>query len=214
MSVISTCAKMACIDAYNPSIYEKIGTLYQTGDVVCGSSIEDNIVYIAIQGTENKAEVFSDLYIEPTYDPVLGYLHSGFLAGLDEIASKILQNIPLNSQVVCTGHSLGAARAAILSAKLKLSGVDVIKNVLFACPNPGYHQLYFWLSMNISGISFRNTPFDLPILGDPIPFLPAPPYHPPYWHTNICLPPKTFLKKFFQSCWHSADLYYAACSSM
>lgn len=209
MTPLQTAAKLACVDIY-PSITPNVfNWQFVINDVVCGVAIIDGYCYVVNQGTVDFAGWMQDINILPIEHPILGQLHSGFYSDLPELVSKLLTVIPKNINVICCGHSKGAAEAAILSALLKLANINIIQNYLFACPNAGQKELTDWLSHNIRGISYCNQSVHLSWFGDPVPDVPHSPYIAPYPHSVVTEYPSGF-QWVLPTKWHSAKLYYDA----
>lgn len=206
MNPLKTAVQLACIDIYAPSSFGSFKNILHNGDTLCAIAVIDNQCFVVNQGTIDLAGWQADFTIEPIKHQILGQLHRGFYDNLHFLAKKILKLIPQDMRVICAGHSKGAGEAAILSALLKLSGVNVVRNYLFACPNPGFKELSIWLQANIPGTSYRNK---CCLVGDPVPEVPLNPYWPPYEHTIITNYPKTW-KMIFPTEWHNAKLYYEA----
>jgi hypothetical protein len=118
----------------------------------------------------------------------LGPVHPGFMAGMRETWATIR---PLLEQpVVVTGHSLGAARASILTALMTLDGFRPLRRVVFGEPRPGFAQLA--RIVGAAGRSYCNSddaernrdpvcdlPFSFPpeeyVRATPLAFVSAPP---------------------------------------
>ena len=96
---------------------------------------------IALRGSMSLRDWLRDLdmFADPFDDGDLGPVHPGFLAGIRETWSALR---PLLEQpVVVTGHSLGAARATILTALMSLDGFRPLRRVVFGEPKPGFSKL-------------------------------------------------------------------------
>jgi hypothetical protein len=80
-----------------------------------------------------------DLTVKASDRDFLGPVHPGFLAGMDDAwaAMKPL----LGPRVIVTGHSLGAARAAILTGIMVHDGKPPLECITFGQPRPGFPQL-------------------------------------------------------------------------
>src|ERR1700677_1039836 len=208
MNQIATAVQLACVDIYAPINQSAFEHIFQIGETVCGAVIIDGNFYIVNQGTSNIPGWVADFDIEMIHHPVLGGFHAGFNLDADALLGVLLPLIPNGMPVYISGHSKGAGEAAILSAKLKLSGVNVVRNNLFACPNAGDQYFSNWLNKNIPGISFRNEPTEeiLEWAGDPVPLVPVEPFVPPYVHTAINCDPDSE-KRYIAVEWHNSSLY-------
>lgn len=206
MSSLSTSAQLSCLTIYQQvSCFDKLFTINET---VCGVKLIDKTLYIVNQGTVGFTGWVADFEFLTEDDPILGKLHSGFNKNINELINNLLPLIKDNVEVCVSGHSKGAAEASILGAKLKLAGVNVTEQVLFACPNSGDKQFSTWLGKNIpSGISLRNAPLKFPIFGDPVPLMP-PELYPPYPHNLIDVCPSG-MAKVVNIEWHRAEYYLA-----
>jgi Lipase (class 3) len=96
-----------------------------------------------------------DAWADPFHHDDLGPVHPGFLSGMRTVQREIVELAPAKPLVI-TGHSLGAARASILSALLTFEGRQILARVVFGEPRPGFAQLAYILSMT-TGASYRNT---------------------------------------------------------
>ena len=76
---------------------------------------------------------FEDVPIEV---PKLGRVERGFWVGVDAIADLI--DSTLGPDVVCAGHSLGAARALLHAARRLSKGLPVSCVTVFGSPKPGF----------------------------------------------------------------------------
>jgi hypothetical protein len=207
MSVLSISSQLACIDIYNPIDTKKFRHIYTSGDTVCGTRLFDGIFYIVCQGTSNTEGWLADFDCSIYDHPILGGLHTGFWDNLPDLIPKLLLDIPLNTPVICTGHSKGAAEAALLSAELYLKNINIKQCILFACPNPGDEKFAIWMQKNISGSSYRNATLR-GLFGDPVPLVPTEPFVAPYPHTIFTEYPKNWIDKALPTKWHQAELYY------
>lgn len=113
----------------------------------------------------------------------IGHVHSGFYAGMEHVWAELR---PLLMQpVIISGHSLGAARAGILSGLMVKDGVIPAARVVFGEPKPGLIDLAE-LIKDIPARSYRNgdalhhdvvtdVPFSLPPLEymHPTPIVPV-----------------------------------------
>lgn len=205
MGTITIAAQLACTEIYdtNSLAFDKI---YRVGETVCGRAMVDGVLYIVNQGTVDLAGWEADFDADPIYNPILGNVHCGFDMNLPALVNQLLPDIPKGIPVIVSGHSKGAGEGAILAARLRLAGVNVVQAILFACPNAGYQRLSDWLADNISGISFRNASTEFPETGDPIPMLPDAPFKPPYPHTMLDVLPDG-IEYLLGPVWHRAALY-------
>jgi hypothetical protein len=219
LAVIKTAAQLACDDIYDPVNPHAFGKLYRVGESVCGTARIGDVFYVVMQGTElERQEGDGELHFSlqgwaadfdcaPIYHPVLGNLHSGFYQNLPALVKLLLVDLPPGARVIVTGHSKGAGEGALLGALLKLAGVNVIGEILFACPHPGYQRFADWLAANIPGVSFRNAPAGLEAFGDPVPLVPPSPMvgvYLPYCYVDRT---PAGLERVMSVRWHMGPLY-------
>ena len=102
-----------------------------------------NVVVVAFRGSITIQDWIRDLLAItlPFSHSGLGPVHPGFLLGMPEAWAAIKAQLRPGDLLVLTGHSLGAARAAICCGLAKLDGVVAARKVLFGCPRPGFEQL-------------------------------------------------------------------------
>ena len=81
-------------------------------------------VVVAFRGTDDTSSFLNDIDIIPMDIPNIGKLHSGFWHAWQHISEPIKRAIG-SSNVVFTGHSLGAAIALIAALDCKISGISV-----------------------------------------------------------------------------------------
>lgn len=93
---------------------------------------------IALRGSLTLQDWLTDLNALPVKTRI-GHVHNGFHIGMEHAWADIR---PLLKQpAIVTGHSLGAARAAILTAFMVKSGLPPILRVAFGEPKPGFADL-------------------------------------------------------------------------
>ena len=68
-------------------------------------------------------------------EPSLGRVHPGFYDGMPQTWGRIKPLV--GARTIVTGHSLGAARADVLTALMTLDGVPPLARVVFGEPKPG-----------------------------------------------------------------------------
>lgn len=102
--------------------------------------------------------------------PLFGPVHPGFLAGMDRSVDAVLPYLGAN--VICTGHSLAAARCQVRAAFMKALGHAPAFVMPIAPPRVGFQPFIDYLS-GIDAIAWRNgdvhhrdlvteVPFSLP----------------------------------------------------
>ena len=152
---------------------------------------------------------FANPFVHQEFGPV----HPGFLWGMAEAADKIAKLADIAKPITITGHSLGAARAAILTALLfeKSINPSCLRRVVFGEPKPGFKQLASFINP-VESRSYRNgdTHEHDPVPGMPFSFPPEEYVHPrPV--IEVCEPPSgPLIEKLAAFSWHHIDLYTAA----
>lgn len=115
-----------------------------------------NVDVIVMRGSVSRIDWLRDfdVWVNPFGDKKLRHVHPGFLLGMrntwEEVAS-MLDGRP----VIVTGHSLGAARAAILTAIMTLEGKAPVRRVVFGEPKPGFLD-FNGLIASVPGASYCN----------------------------------------------------------
>lgn len=131
----------------------------------------------------------------PVHDGSLGMLHAGFVKGVwplqDEITAAVARR-----PVIVTGHSRGAAQAAIFAGHLVAAGKAPVQLMVMGCPRPGYQQLADVLKAGAVEIhSYKNgddpvtdVPFRIDLVGKTcdLPYVPVGPYLPLYEKPAAC----------------------------
>lgn len=106
------------MSSYRDGGWEQLGyTLHKKIDkhgVQCYILKNQNICVVVFRGSDEKIDWINNFrarLIKTTY----GHMHRGFKNLWDKISSDLIKNIPRNSLVYFTGHSLGGALALISS---------------------------------------------------------------------------------------------------
>ena len=153
---------------YCEAIYDTGGT--EINELAYDVKTSSGITIIVIRGTDNKANVLSDIDIRMIKDDVLDiYLHKGFRDASTTILQEVDKYYQLEHTVHITGHSLGGAIAQILGMWLYKRGHNV--------------QIFSYGSPKVSSqVLFYGVPTHWRVvrLSDPVPF--SPPY--PYIHSG------------------------------
>jgi hypothetical protein len=145
---------------------------FGAGEIVYGAKRIDGITNVVFRGSEVLLDFLRDLRAVP--DPFahrgLGPVHSGFFDGMERVWGELWHYTQGPWRVA--GHSLGAARSAILAGLMVLNGTPPVERVVWGEPLSGFQQLATLIG-NIPTRSYRNggehdhDPFtDLP---EPIP---------------------------------------------
>ena len=107
--------------------------------VVLGVKKSGDADIVVFRGSDNLEDWRRDLDEVPKYHPILGFIHQGFLDGMDKVAQTLIP--ALGPSIVVTGHSLGAARAWILSGLLSAACKPAAQVTVFGSPRPGFKKL-------------------------------------------------------------------------
>lgn len=140
---------------------------------------------------------------ELTGHPTLGPVHAGFYRDMETTAAVIDDELRPDIEVAITGHSLGAARAAIYAG---LSRIHPARLVLFGAPRPGFQRLADALK-EISATSYRNATAEGRdrVTDLPLAFPPELPWTPAVRLTDVHAPPDPADASPFR--WHHMPLY-------
>lgn len=122
--------------------------------VVAHKRLETGDVII-LRGSQALIDWERDLAALPAHHELLGTLHAGFMAGMDDVYAEI-QSV-ITGPLAITGHSLGAARAMILAGLFAANKRSAVQATVFGCPRPGGEQLRDILVMSGTKLaSYRN----------------------------------------------------------
>lgn len=139
----------------------------------------------------------------------IGHVHIGFFAGMENMWTDAR---PLVSQpAIVTGHSLGAARAAVLAALMTVDGTPPVARVVFGEPKPGMIDLAEIIK-SIPGRSYRNgndVHHDL-VTDVPFSFPPLQYVHPTPIIPVCCKPDGDEFAELGVFAWHHMELYETA----
>lgn len=142
---------------------------YKNDKVYCGVKHVNGIAVAAFRGSVTTPDWLHDLDALPYQTPDIGTIHMGFYEGVADAVPALLPQ--LKGPLVITGHSLGAAHAALFAGKLTAAGVPVSRLVLCGSPRPGFSRLASIL-VPVPKASYKNR-------FDPVTCVPT---DPPYMH--------------------------------
>ncbi len=108
--------------------------------VVWAVAHEGDTDVVAFRGSVTPGDWLRDTFATPYADRDLGPVHHGFYLGLRNVWAD-MQPLLRGGPVVLTGHSLGAARAAIMSGIMVSFGRPPAARIVFGEPKPGFQQL-------------------------------------------------------------------------
>lgn len=139
----------------------------------------------------------------------VGHVHIGFYAGMEHVWGDLR---PLISQpCIVAGHSLGAARAAVLTALMVEAGAPPVARVAFGEPKPGLLD-FAKIVETVPGRSYRNGDnlhHDL-ICDVPFSFPPLQYMHPTPIVPVLSKPSGSFFERYGAFAYHHIELYQAA----
>jgi predicted lipase len=142
-------AAKLCQSIYDPQTIE-FDQVVTVGEIVAGVNFLPNVTVVAFRGSCVVEDWLNDMSIWPEHDPLFGAVADGFMDDVHEFADHIQPMI--KGSLVLTGHSLGAARACILSAIIPTTQL-----ILFGCPKVGTTRLKYFVTKNcVEILSFMN----------------------------------------------------------
>jgi len=115
-------------------------------------------VHLAFRGTEatNPVDWAKDAQFRPTTGEFGAKVHSGFRSALDEVWSDISPVITAaNKPAFVTGHSLGAALAALAGARLSEAGLAVAGVYTFGQPRTGLKDFRTAYDAKLGDVTLR-----------------------------------------------------------
>jgi len=139
----------------------------------------------------------------------IGHVHVGFYAGMENVWKDLR---PLLGQpAIVAGHSLGAARAGVMTALMTVDGAAPVARVVFGEPKPGLLD-FAEIIKNIPARSYRNGDelhHDL-ICDVPLSFPPFQYVHPTPVVPVTCKPDEVEFADGGAFAWHHIELYVTA----
>lgn len=205
---------MLCAAAYSPAY---VWDWWEDGpahdDVAWGIKRVDDVTIIVFRGSTQFIDWRRDLdtWAEPKVShPQLGPIHDGFFAGMEDAWARVQGHIKPGEPTMFAGHSLGAARANIMTGLAVVDGIAPARKVLFGSPKSGFQQLAD-ITSKVPGASYRNGNS---VAHDPVTDVPY--YVPPllaYVHDRplqtVCYPPTPGAELGIFA-WHHIGLYVKA----
>ncbi len=94
-------------------------------------------------------------------------VHRGFHDGFVAVREKILARVRAATRIVCTGHSLGGARAIECALWLRQAGLPVTDVITFGCPRGGNAAFREFYNSTLHDQTLRFE-----AQGDPVPWMP------------------------------------------
>lgn len=132
---------------------------FERGDgdsgICWGCKVVGGVSVIALRGSVTFVDWIRDLwaFAPPFQHGVLGPVHPGFFCGMAVAWDQIRKRT--KGPRVVIGHSLGAARAAVLCGLMVLDHEIPLARVVWGEPKPGFRKLAD-LIRSIPGRSYRN----------------------------------------------------------
>jgi hypothetical protein len=128
---------------------------FSPGDVVWAAKVTKGITVVTMRGSMTPVDFLRDLdaCVDPFDHDALGPVHSGFMDGMEGVWNDIKQHT--DGPRVVIGHSLGAARATILTGLMVLDGHPPLARVVWGEPKSGTIKLAK-LVRQVPGRSYRN----------------------------------------------------------
>lgn len=176
----------------------------------------DGVTTIALRGSIVLIDWIRDVmaFADPCQHGVLGPVHIGFSLGMEATWAEIKATTHGPYRVI--GHSLGAARAAILTGLMVADGATVVERVVWGEPLSGFQQLATLIA-KVPARSYRNG--DLKYLHDRVTDFPY--SFPPEEYVRASplidvtvAPGASLLSKLGLFSWHHMDLYAAAMNTL
>lgn len=111
------------------------------GGICWASKRIDGIDVVCLRGSVTILDWIRDLcaFTAPFPNKGLGPVHPGFKVGMDDAWAEI--RCKTRGPWIVAGHSLGAARADILTGLMVLDGAAPLRRVVFGEPQPGFRRL-------------------------------------------------------------------------
>lgn len=127
-----------------------------TDDGICWAiSREDDVDVIVMRGSMTPEDWLRDSMAAPYMSRRMGPVHHGFYLGLDNAWRDMKLVLRPGSLVAVVGHSLGAARAALLTGIMLDDGYPPAARIVFGEPKPGFAQLADFIKP-VPARSYRN----------------------------------------------------------
>jgi len=141
-------------------------------DVIVGHQVIDGDDLIALRGSADTEDWVRDAAAIPEWHHDLGFVHAGFLAGMDDVFAEV--RAAVGPKLAITGHSLGGARARILAGLFACNGISVDTLTVFGSPKPAFVNLSRIIQKSgMQHTSYRNRndivptlPLTIPPCGD------------------------------------------------
>lgn len=158
----------------NPVKFSQID--YGDDDGVCWAVAREGLDdVVVLRGSVTPEDWIADVMAVPYVSRRLGPVHHGFYLGLDNVWEDLQIVLRKGSPTILVGHSLGAARAALLAGFMVTDNRIPTARIVFGEPKPAFQQLAD-LTKDVPTQSFRcgdginhdvvtSLPFNIPRLG-------------------------------------------------
>lgn len=164
---------------------------------------------VVFRGSITAHDWVEDLHAFPV-DTRVGTVHSGFYDGMEKVWTEIKSL--LTQPVLITGHSLGAARADMLTAIMTVDGMPPVRRAVFGEPRPGMRN-FAKVIAEIPGAGYRNGNSKNHDLVTDVPLKLLPPFnfvHPTELVHVDAEPSGTLLNRIGLFAFHHIELYQKA----
>lgn len=150
-----------CQEIYSPTALIGEWDHFDLGadDGVCWAlKKQDGFDIVVFRGSITPQDWLRDVYVLPfgAFAPLqtrVGHVHAGFYLGMENVWSELR---PLLSQpVIVAGHSLGGARACILTALMVADGTMPARRVTFGEPKTGLLDFVQFVK-DVPAAAYRN----------------------------------------------------------
>ena len=159
---------LACQQSYQSTVYDWIAGWFINGVQANLTRIDGDYV-VVLRGSLTAEDWVRDLDALPYHDSMLGWVHKGFNEGLIDIY-KAIRNCTGGEPISFTGHSLGGARARLLSGMCIINNIKVKNLVTFGSPKPAFIGLKDIIdNSGITHVSYRNNEDIVPTLPETLP---------------------------------------------
>jgi len=152
-----------CADIYDAPDAHPWLNYWTKDDVVVGHIRIGDVDVLVLRGSVTAIDWMRDCEAWPGKHPQLGYVHSGFMSGMDDVFAETRAVVGTN--LVITGHSLGGARARLLAALYVVNDMPIDQVTVFGSPYPGFLQVSTIIRRVPIHTSYRNRE-------DPVPLIP------------------------------------------
>lgn len=157
-----------CADIYNPAMWPDeppdLNTIqgwrhFDTGDndgICWGIVAAGDVDVVVFRGSVTMEDWLRDLdaWAKPWVHDELGPVHPGFMLGMEQVGRELVTM--WRGKTIFAGHSLGAARATVLTALMLHAGYEQLGRVVFGEPKPGFRMLSDIVS-EVPGRSYRTV---------------------------------------------------------